>query len=212
MSKPVFQVSEWAAAELRRRRQEEGRTVVAIIDRLLGKPAVDGGLSLRDHGKRFREAPVVDKEWRDDTGARLVREASGVSVAELSHRMAYIQDLAPYAYFPEPEPEPYLAVGWLSAEEPYTQGETSAEFRAALANLPTSKRTRGWHNCPFCPREGIYNRDANGTCEIRVRHGGVSYAAPVLIRHYVEAHGYRPPEAFIDAVLHGEAVTERAES
>ncbi|WP_455680782.1 DUF7919 family protein [Streptomyces pristinaespiralis] len=29
----------------------------------------------------------------------------------------------------------------------------------------------------------------------------MAYAAPFLIKHYVTVHGYRPPEAFIDAVL-----------
>jgi hypothetical protein len=28
------------------------------------------------------------------------------------------------------------------------------------------------------------------------------FAAPTMIIHYVEEHGYRPPGEFIDAVLH----------
>ena len=40
-----------------------------------------------------------------------------------------------------------------------------------------------------------------GNGEIRVSDGNVMYAAPTLIYHYVVAHAYLPPEAFIAAVL-----------
>jgi DNA gyrase inhibitor GyrI len=30
---------------------------------------------------------------------------------------------------------------------------------------------------------------------------GLAFVAPTLIYHYVEAHGYFPPEAFIEAVM-----------
>ena len=43
-------------------------------------------------------------------------------------------------------------------------------------------------------------RQGNG--EIRVTdRSGVTYVAPVLIRHYVSEHEYVPPRQFIDAVL-----------
>ena len=41
-------------------------------------------------------------------------------------------------------------------------------------------------------------RTSNG--EIRVASGGVTFAAPVLIVHYIEAHGYAPPEPFLKAI------------
>jgi hypothetical protein len=41
-----------------------------------------------------------------------------------------------------------------------------------------------------------------GSAEIRVPgSGGRIYAAPDLIYHYVEAHGYRPPDEFVEAVM-----------
>jgi hypothetical protein len=41
-----------------------------------------------------------------------------------------------------------------------------------------------------------------GNGEIRVPGlSGVVYVAPVLVAHYVEAHNYRPPDEFIQAVL-----------
>ncbi|MFE2149246.1 hypothetical protein ACFXAO_04345 [Streptomyces lavendulae] len=56
----------------------------------------------------------------------------------------------------------------------------------------------GVHECDLCPEDEA--PDGNG--EVRIPGGpGVAYAAPFLITHYVTAHGYRPPQAFIDAVL-----------
>ncbi len=43
-----------------------------------------------------------------------------------------------------------------------------------------------------------------GAAEIRVlSRMGTVYAAPNLIYHYVSAHGYKPPEEFLDAALTG---------
>ncbi len=41
-------------------------------------------------------------------------------------------------------------------------------------------------------------RRSNG--EIRVTDEGVTFAAPVLIVHYIEEHGYLPPAQFLDAI------------
>lgn len=41
-------------------------------------------------------------------------------------------------------------------------------------------------------------RSSNG--EIRVTLGGVTFAAPVLIVHYIEEHGYLPPNQFLEAI------------
>lgn len=48
-----------------------------------------------------------------------------------------------------------------------------------------------------------------GSAEIRVGlPGGRWYAAPNLVYHYVTAHNYRPPDEFIEAVLHGDVATD----
>jgi len=79
---------------------------------------------------------------------------------------------------------------------------------------------RGKHLCELCPEPpGLVRsnlpsrvvmdpacswwrwaepRSSNG--EIRVSHGGVLFAAPVLIIHYIEAHGYVPPAEFLKAI------------
>jgi len=55
---------------------------------------------------------------------------------------------------------------------------------------------RGFHECEFCsgkPARG------NGEIEVLGRDGNV-YVAPAMVIHYVEAHEYRPPDVFIEAV------------
>jgi len=42
------------------------------------------------------------------------------------------------------------------------------------------------------------SHSSNG--EIRVSHGGIPFAAPVLIVRYIEEHRYLPPAEFLKAV------------
>ena len=43
-----------------------------------------------------------------------------------------------------------------------------------------------------------------GNGEIRITAAnGTIYVAPVLILHYVVAHGYQPPQEFVDAAILG---------
>lgn len=39
-----------------------------------------------------------------------------------------------------------------------------------------------------------------GNGEIRIRNGDIVYAAPILIVHYIEEHGYLPPSEFLRAL------------
>jgi hypothetical protein len=41
-------------------------------------------------------------------------------------------------------------------------------------------------------------RSSNG--EIRVAYGGVTFAAPLLVVHYIEEHCYLPPDPFLKAI------------
>lgn len=111
--------------------------------------------------------------------------------------MAYFPDLTPYAYIVSRWTEQPIAlnVGWLEHGHEFARGPVPAEFTERLAQLVARpvNRCRGSHTCWCGERAG------NG--EIRVPSAAGVYAAPVLIAHYVEAHDYRPPQAFIDAVL-----------
>ena len=130
--------------------------------------------------------------------------------------MTHFADGTRYSYHAEASEEGLLNVGWLDASERFPQGDVSAEFTEALAELCRHGvfRTRGLHRCNLCPRrEGPdlppptrvpSNGDdfIVGSAEIRVSsQHGITYAAPDMIIHYVQAHDYRPPDAFIDAVI-----------
>ena len=110
--------------------------------------------------------------------------------------MACYPDLSPYDYLGSESAT--VNVGWLSSVVDYEQGDTSSTFLKRLTllckNPPGRYATMGFHACEFCGR-------FLGGSEIRVIAPDKVYAAPVLVFHYVEAHNYRPPQEFIDAVL-----------
>jgi hypothetical protein len=113
--------------------------------------------------------------------------------------MAFYPDLSPYEYALD-EPAGTVNLGWLEPSQPYPTGQTPQAFRARLLDLcrrPVNL-TVGYHACPFCPAGQPAPR---GSGEIRVPGNARVYAAPALIHHYVEAHGYKPPEEFVQAVL-----------
>jgi hypothetical protein len=124
----------------------------------------------------------------------------------------YFPDLSPYEYF-QGESQSFN-VGWHDAEHPYSTGEVPIEFCNRLQQLVLSpvSQTRGFHYCQFCKDELAMNTGAEmraarlvgriGSAEIRVvSQNGRTYAAPMMIYHYVTAHNYRPPDEFIQAVL-----------
>jgi hypothetical protein len=125
--------------------------------------------------------------------------------------MPYYADLTPYVYLPEPADHPAHNVGWLDGEHPFPTGPVPAGFVDRLARLAVREpvhRTRGWQECELCdveyPTEIEVDgeRQPIGDAEIRVTGAdGRRYAAPTLVVHYVAAHGYRPPDDFVDAVM-----------
>jgi hypothetical protein len=48
----------------------------------------------------------------------------------------------------------------------------------------------------------VDQRSGNG--EIRVSREGITFAAPVLIVHYIEVHKYLPPQHFLKAIEESE--------
>ena len=115
--------------------------------------------------------------------------------------MPFFEDLTPYAYYhPDPDPSGTVNVGWVDWGQPYPEGETSEAFRAKLREVCQTKtrRTNGLYLCSMC----FGPARPTSSDEIRVKgKGGRVYAAPALIAHYVEVHGYKPPEEFIEAVM-----------
>ena len=128
--------------------------------------------------------------------------------------MSFFSDLSAYTYKQSGTHDGTVNIGWLDVSEPYTQGSVPSEFVERLWWFCRSRvvQTRGCHICNLCPRRRVgplkVTRGEDvltlGSAEIRVF--GFSkriYAAPNLLFHYVTEHNYRPPDEFIDAVLHG---------
>jgi hypothetical protein len=126
--------------------------------------------------------------------------------------MAYFPDLSPYAYSHHAQPG-VVHVGWLDGVHEYPKGKVPEHLVAEMARLSMSPTElyRGFHVCELCrvPKnlkqagdkawwEWARPRASNG--EIRVRRGEVTYAAPVLIVHYIEEHGYLPPQEYLQAI------------
>lgn len=114
--------------------------------------------------------------------------------------MAFYKDLEPCTYFRRRPFRSLLAAGWLSGGEDYAQGEIRPEEKARLCALlpgcwdPFGPNYRGQHTCELCS-------EARGQRNLFVPADGLIFVAPELVRHYVDAHGYLPPRAFLDAVL-----------
>lgn len=126
--------------------------------------------------------------------------------------MTYFRDQTSCGYFECKEPEKLIAVGWLDSAEPFSQGPVSAEFFRKLAELLVSPWQPavavGRHECPFCRFSGgpatIRFGDLGiqlGVCNVFIPANGFLYAAPSLILHYIDSHGYSPLDDFQRAVL-----------
>jgi hypothetical protein len=135
--------------------------------------------------------------------------------------VAYFPDLAPYSYGHYSHPG-VVHVGWLDGVHPFPKGNVNSQLIEKMKLLATKpvELYRGKHICEVCsqpkdlietyfPEKGKVDaksqwvkwtaqRSSNG--EIRVASDGIIYAAPVLIVHYIEEHGYLPPTQFLEAI------------
>jgi hypothetical protein len=127
----------------------------------------------------------------------------------------YFPDLSPYQYGNTDPIADIVNVGWLSETHAFPTGPADDRLIEALHTLVASPVNlyRGHHHCEFCPKPAL-KEDANGlrlvdaapgtfgTGEIRVvATSGITYVAPVLILHYVVAHGYAPPPEFVGPAI-----------
>ena len=113
-------------------------------------------------------------------------------------------------------------MGWLDNIHPYRKGTVDARLVEKIKLLASNpvELYGGIHICELCAEppdlvkttlpnrvvldpncswvRWVGQRSSNG--EIRVSGEGIVFAAPVLIVHYIEAHGYLPPAQFLKAV------------
>ena len=92
------------------------------------------------------------------------------------------------------------AVGWLSEGHPYTKGAVPSDFqqllRRHIAEAWQPVMACGLHFCELCEEKPF----ACGS-NLWIPTEAVLYITPGMISHYIEAHGYRPPEEFVKAVI-----------
>jgi hypothetical protein len=94
---------------------------------------------------------------------------------------------------------PMRAVGWLGREHGL-QGDAASPLAACelrllqAASLRAGSLALGWHECEFCSI-------VEGNGEFRYYlPGGIVHAAPTMIVHYAEQHGYRPPAELLSGL------------
>lgn len=128
--------------------------------------------------------------------------------------MPHRSDLSVYNY--SPTSFPLVNVGWLDAGHGFPIGRAPAGLVDALVRLAAEpwQAMRGHQGCVLCGQGFdrplvVAHPDTGdevmlGHAEIRcwdsIEHG---YAAPTLVVHYVQEHGYRPPDGFVERVLRG---------
>ena len=79
------------------------------------------------------------------------------------------------------------------------RGKHRCELCAEPSDLVKTYLPNGIVIDPKCSRaQWIDERSSNG--EIRVSREGITFAAPVLIVHYIEKHNYLPPDQFLKAI------------
>jgi hypothetical protein len=123
--------------------------------------------------------------------------------------MAYFEDLTEYSYASAYAAFNTKNIGWLEPGYEFHKANTSEQDLELLWEycMLSVAQSRGVHKCNLCePQKTIVVermgfRVLLGTSEIRVfSDDGVVFAAPSLIYHYIEVHGYRPPEQFMEAL------------
>jgi hypothetical protein len=103
---------------------------------------------------------------------------------------------------------PLRAIGWLEHPHGFDVGETSPEILARLTDLLQQtherfphQRFRGIYRCTYCFAQG-HTRESEWSQDNLIVPGRHEvYAAPGTVLHYVTDHHYRPPLAFLEAVV-----------
>lgn len=93
------------------------------------------------------------------------------------------------------------SVAWLGAGHAFTTGTPPADLvpllRQHLINHWSIFAAAGTHSCEFCMDEGRVHKDSRN---LFIPSAETIYLVPGMIIHYIEQHGYVPPQAFIEAL------------
>jgi hypothetical protein len=109
------------------------------------------------------------------------------------------------AYFPDLSNEYQIAfgddvraIGWLDKNHSFTTNSANPDFlqilKRHIAERWTFVASAGIHECELCYRFA-------SACNVVIPTRTFVYIAPEMISHYIEAHNYKPPDEFIQAVI-----------
>ncbi|WP_425399490.1 hypothetical protein [Aeoliella sp.] len=114
--------------------------------------------------------------------------------------MSHLSDLSTCTYLPRTA-EHILSVGWLARDVPYLTGPTPSEIYSRLVEFAKDPwqpfACCGIHECGICQ----FQSEARGVKNLFFPFEEKIYVCPELITHYMNAHHYRPPQVFCDAVM-----------
>jgi hypothetical protein len=125
--------------------------------------------------------------------------------------VAYFEDLSPCSHFGR-WAESLLAVGWLESGREFTKGSVGKDVFSILVRLcvkPWQPMVpAGRHPCSFCrftmgPAQLVYE-DASvalGNANVFLPGSQKILVAPTMLLHYIDAHGYAPPQEFLEAAV-----------
>ena len=127
--------------------------------------------------------------------------------------MTWYADLSPCNYFGKKYSKVFRAVGWLDEEQNFEKGNVSNAFFTKMCRLASKPLpvfiTAGFHACPFCKfTQALTAQEYDGffvkgvsQLNVFVPGNGYLFVSPESITHYIDAHGYFPPQEFQDAVM-----------
>lgn len=114
--------------------------------------------------------------------------------------MAWQQDLSSFVGFGADCASCLRAVGWLERGRSFLTGPVKVAVYEKLLELLRDPWepvvAMGLHNCDLCQYEG-----PPGSRNLYIPGDGIAFVCPELIAHFMNAHGYRPPDEFCTAVL-----------
>jgi hypothetical protein len=200
-------VAEPAGLDSQRQRGEQGHPPRAPEElRVVRHP--DGRNSRRQPRVRRQRRPVQRRRCdgslsRKNLHSRkwVLRRVPSSSVVEANGAVTgggtwrlftHFADLSPNSYF-GPWEDVLISIGWLDGTQDYVRGVVSHEFFRALVRLLDDP----WQPAVFAGRAPC------PLCQFSGGPAALSFegSRPSLVAHYIDAHGYVPPQEFQRAVL-----------
>ncbi|KAF0863508.1 hypothetical protein [Pseudomonas sp. LD120] len=128
----------------------------------------------------------------------------------------YFKDLSDYSYYLSGGLPSVKNVGWIDSRHYFERGDVPKAVVDKLHQLIAGSavfdahvnKIRGIHPCNLCGERNIEVSVGSkkiyiGSSEIWVPYACADgyFASPTMIVHYIEVHGYKPPDEFIEALM-----------